>query len=53
MWRRQLGELGPVFNHLLVLGLLVEMFCVGFWVIVFVLGGVVVRVVVVVVRHCV
>ena len=50
MWCGQLGELGPNFDHLLVFGLLVEMLCIGFCVIMLVLRGVVMRVVVVV-RH--
>lgn len=48
---RQLGELGPSLYHLLVLGPLVEMFSIGLGVVVLALRGVVMRVVMVVVRH--
>ena len=51
---RHLGELGPSFYHLLVLGLLVEMFSIGFGVIVLMLRGVSMIIkVAVVVRHVV
>ena len=49
--RRHLGKLGPSFYHLLVLGLFVEMFSIGFGVIVFILRGLVVRIVVVMMIH--
>ena len=52
IWCGQLGELGPKFDHLLVLGLLIEMFSIGFNIIVLLLRGAVLRIVVtVVVRH--